>query len=164
MRRPKTRALAAPTPLGGCLLFGFFTVFAVGGLFAFYFTVVQPGVDLVAARFWVAVPCSITSTSVKETVLSGSSNYWPDIRYSFQLDSKEYEGKRYNFSNGTGDLNAANDVLQRYPIGDEITCWVDPDDPSQSVIDRSPGWFLLVGLVPIAFIAIGFGGLWFLSR
>ncbi|MEM9597289.1 MAG: DUF3592 domain-containing protein, partial [Acidobacteriota bacterium] len=113
---------------------------------------------------WVELPCSITSTSIKETVGPDGSTYWPDIRYSFQLDGSEYEGKRYSFRNATGDSRAANEVLQRYPVGDEITCWVDPDNPSQSVIDRSPGWFLLLGLAPIPIIAIGFGGLWFMSR
>jgi len=145
----------------GCLVI-FFLVFAIAGGAMFYFLTLKPILLLVDAQSWTAVGCVIDSSEVAVSSSSDGDTYRVDIRYNYVVDGLTYYGDRYDFSVGSSSgYDRKARIVDQYPPGSETTCYVDPDDPNRSVIDRSPGLYLLWGLFPIPFLAVGVGGLLF---
>ncbi len=148
---------------GGCLLAGFFGVFAAAGGAAFYFLTWRPIAGLVAAQGWVETECAITSSRVDESRSSEGTTYRVDVRYTYEVDWQTYEGDRYDFSVGySSGYDGKARVVAAHPPGSETACYYDPEAPRRSVIDRSPGLYLLWGLFPLPFLAVGVGGLVYL--
>ncbi|MEM6330721.1 MAG: hypothetical protein AAF790_10775 [Planctomycetota bacterium] len=53
----------------------------------------------------------------------------------------------------------AQRLAERYRPGDQLTCWVDPADPSRVVLNRNAGWWpWLVLSIPISLVALGVYG------
>ncbi len=150
---------------GGWIAYGFFGIFAVAGLVTFYFLTWRPLTSILAARSWEETSCVIVSSDVAVNHGSDSTTYRVDIRYTYEAERGEtFHGDRYDFSIGSSsgyDAKAA--VVEAHPPGREVTCYVDPQDPSRAVINRSAGTFLLWGLFPLPFLAVGLGGLLFLA-
>ena len=149
---------------GGCLLVGFFAIFALAGGAMSYFMTLRPVANILAARGWNETECVITSSEVAVSSGSDGSTYRVDIHYTYEGDWGTYEGNRYDFSIGsTSGYSGKARIVEAHPPGSEVTCYVDPEDPTRSVINRSPGHFLWWGLFPIPFLAVGVGGLTFLA-
>ena len=148
---------------GGCLGYGFFGVFATVGSVACYFLTWGPIATLWEARSWEETTCVVLTSEV--AVSDDGDTYGVDVRYTYEDPSGEIRhGDRYDFNFGTSSgYEAKARVVQAHPPGSEVTCYVDPKDPSRAVIDRSPGLFLVWGLFPLPFLAVGLGGLLFLA-
>ena len=93
--------------------------------------------------------------------------------YRYTLDGKTYEGSRLGtlHISGTGDVDdfedRVSDMLfegraQKKPI----TVFVNPDEPSEAMVDREIRWGLALLLGPFAllFSWIGLGALWMMRR
>ena len=159
--KSKTSKVRQPG-FSGCLAFGFFGIFAAVGAGAFYFLAVKPIAGIVAARNWHETQCAILSSQVAESYSSDGSTYAVEITYEYEYDWKTYRGDRYDFSTGSSSGYASKaKVVEAHPPGAEVTCYVDPADPSRSVINRSPGHYLWWSLFPLPFLAVGVGGLIF---
>ena len=72
---------------------------------------------------------------------SGSSSLHPDIVYKYS-----YEGRTFlantTFVSGGGPAfqSGGAEFLAKHPVGQTAKCWINPSNPAQSVLDRSPGW------------------------
>ncbi len=161
-----TKSGTDETPSGrgaGCLAWGFCGVFGLVGLVAFWFLAVLPVLQIVDARSWEAVSCTILTSEVESHSGSDSTTYSVAITYEYEVGGQRITGDRYNFSSGSSSgYDGKAKVVGQYPPGFETLCFVDPEDPSASVLNRSPGWFLLWALFPIPFMLIGFGGMYFI--
>lgn len=78
------------------------------------------------------------------------------LAYSYQVDGVDYEGDR--IEPGTfGMISAANQraYADRFPVGSEVSVYVDPQDPQRAVLVR--GWsFVTTFLCAIsAFLGVG---------
>ena len=52
---------------------------------------------------------------------------------------------------------AMQDAVNRHPVGAEITCLVNPENPSESVISREIYFpMLIIGFIPLLFFTVGF--------
>jgi hypothetical protein len=143
----------------GCLAL-FFLVFFLAGAAALYFMVLRPARGLLASRSWVETPCVVQASRVGESSDSDGTTYRVEVEYTYSLQGREYRSSRYNFLDFySSGYDGKAEVVARYPPGTRTVCYVDPDDPSQAVIDRKLSWAWLVGLVPLLFIAVGGGGL-----
>lgn len=164
MPRVKKTSKVRQPKLGGCIAYGFFGIFAAAGLAAFYYLTWQPIAGIVEARGWDQTTCVITSSEVAVSHGSDSTTYRVDIRYTYEAEWGEtFQGDRYDFSTGSSSgYDGKARVVKAHPPGSEVDCWVSPEDPSQAVIDRSPGGYLWWGLFPLPFLAVGLGGLLFL--
>ena len=87
--------------------------------------------------------------------------YRIDISYKYEVDGREFQSYRYSFwagsSSGRKDKQA---VVDRFPPGTRAFCYVNPDDPTQAVIDRGLSievWMCL--LIGGLFGALGASGL-----
>ncbi|MBL8848196.1 MAG: DUF3592 domain-containing protein [Planctomycetaceae bacterium] len=149
--------------LGRGCLFIFFGLFAAAGGLMFWWMVFRPLSGVVLAQAWTETPCTIASSEVQVHNGDGSDTYSIDIQYDYTFADQTYHGDRYHFMNSgaSSGRTGKQAVIDRYPPGLETTCWVDPGDPSQSVINRGLTLDMLWGLFCLPFLAVGVGGLLF---
>lgn len=151
-----------PNPLqnAGCLI-GFFAVFLLAGLgFSAFFAV--PAWHVVQARSWTPVPCEILASRVETHPGKDNDTYSIEVRYRYEVGGRSYTSDRYTFLGGSSSgFEGKKRVVDRLPAGARTTCWVDPEDPSQAVLERGFTLAYLFGLLPLVFVAVGLGGMVF---
>jgi hypothetical protein len=145
----------------GCLI-PFFGLFFLVGAGMFYWMTVRPMLGILAARSWVETPCTIVSSEV-EVHRGDGDTYSIAIRYDYIFAGRQYHGDRYHFmgkfsSSGRAGKQAAVD---QYPAGAQAVCYVDPDDPSEAVLNRGLTADMWWGLFPLPFLLVGTFGLLF---
>jgi len=90
--------------------------------------------------------------------------YEAEVRYAYSVHGKEYEGDRITFFEGTTDhSDLAQEDLDRYPAGAEVTVHYKPDDPAESVLEPGAGPVLIAGIV-MALILLGLAAVVFYAR
>lgn len=136
----------------------FGSIFVVAGLWIGGAILVLPLVTYLASQNWVASDCTITSAEIKSHHGDGSTTYEAKFTYTYAVGNREYTGSRDRVQKISGKRSTARDRLKELPVGTKTTCWYDPSDPSESLLDRSfsigPA---LVGLLFITMFA-GMGG------
>ncbi len=70
-----------------------------------------------------------------------------DIGYQYQWQGKSYTGKRYCFWKAPSGAEM-HCLIRKFRPGTEINCFVDPDNPGESVISRE---------IPLSTVGIGLG-------
>lgn len=142
----------------------FFGIFFLVGLAALYFLGARPAMQVLAARDWIATPCTIERSRVVSHRSDDGVTYSIDILFRYEAGGETCRSDRYKFAGGASSGSAGKSaVVRRFPVGSEKTCYVDPDDPHKAVIERgfTPDmWFCLLGL---PFLGVGVWGM-FLRR
>lgn len=154
-------ARGKPFPLTTVLVvfFGIFLLVGAGFFVPFF---LLPALRVVEARSWQPVPCEIVSSGVREHAGEDGSTYSVEALYRYRLDGREYLADRYRFLGGSSSGHAAKAAaVARIPAGAEVTCYVNPNDPFDAVIERGFTGDYLFGLVPLVFVLVGGGGLGF---
>lgn len=161
---PNPSRSAPPEATGaqaGCLT-AFFSLFLLIGLGAFIAMVGLPALNILEARDWTATPCDIISSQVKSHSDSDGTTYSVDLSYRYQIKGREYQSNRYHFATGSSSgMEGKQAVVNRYPAGSRTVCYVNPQDPTDAVIERGFVTELLFGLIPLVFILIGAGGIFY---
>jgi hypothetical protein len=173
-RRSKTKS--AKSLPGGCLsLFGL--PFLGAGLFMswLYFSSYS---DWWRARSWEEAPCWIESAKLKTSRDSDSTTYQAQATYCYEFEGREYHGDRVTLHKGSDNLGdfhqTAHRELKQYVVrkakhaearGDgkdpkPFRCYVNPDQPGESVLYRDIRWQMLafLAIFALTFPAVG-GGL-----
>jgi hypothetical protein len=142
----------------GCLAL-FFSIFLAAGLVASYFTLWKPWSQWISARFWQATPCTVVSSQVASS--SDGDTYRVDITYTYVVEGAgEIRGSNYDFMKvSSSGYEGKAAIVARYPPGTQTTCWVNPKNATESVINRDFSWSYLLGLFPLVFVAVGGGGM-----
>lgn len=147
----------------GCMVL-FFLVFLVAGAALLWFLSIKPLMKVMAAQTWTPVPCMVIDSHVEESSDSDGTTYKAVVTSSYSYQGRDYHAARYDFTNflSSGyDGKAA--VVARYPVGTWAECYVNPEDPSEAVLSRSPSARYLVGLFGLLFMLPGlFGVIWVL--
>lgn len=143
----------------------FFSVFLLFGLGFLWMIVLRPALAVLGARSWEPVSCVVEHAEVVRHSSSDGATYSIGVRYRYRAGGAEHVGERYSFSFGSSSGRDWREErvaeLLREP---ERTCWVDPGDPSRAVLDRSTPQDLWFGLLPLVFVAVGGGGIFFTLR
>jgi hypothetical protein len=149
-------------PSLGCLA-AFFALFGLAGALTFWLLAVRPVLRAVEARSWVESPAEIVSSAVEaHSGSKGGSTYSVAIAFDYTFGARTYRGDHYDFETGSSSgRDAKQEVVDRFPAGAKTTCWVNPKNPVEAVIDRNLGWWILWGLFPLPFLGVGLGGLVF---
>ena len=107
------------------------------------------------------------------TMMFGGPTYEAQTRYRYQVAGKDYESTRVGLdalsnSDNIDDWHRqwVGRLQTAQAAGQRITVWVNPDDPSQSLIDRSVRWSLQIFRLPFALVFTGVGlvAAWFFLR
>lgn len=143
----------------GCFaqLFGFVfssMFFGVGSLFL-WMGAISPIYESMRAGGWQETPCTILSSKV-----AGNDSGRVEIRYSYEFDGVPLESDNFQLSNVNSGSRADKErLVAKYAIGTKHTCYVNPSQPSEAVIDRSFSWMSLgMGLFALPFVLIGLVG------
>lgn len=139
----------------------FFGVFLLAGGLFFYFFFVRMFLKVQDARHWPATPCVIVSNEVRSHSGSkGGTTYSVDILYQYEVDGRKHQSNRYDFMGGSSSGYAVKAaIVRRFPPGATATCYVNPRDPNDAVLERRFTPVMLVGLFPLVFFFVGAGGL-----
>ena len=138
----------------GCFAWPFAIMFLAAGLGMAYMITFQPLWGMVRSRDWVQTPCRILSSELKHN--DGSSQL--AVVFAYSVANQEHHSERYCFSQMSS--NTADGwkrrVIVDHPAGKQTICFVNPNDPTDAVIER--GWVpdMWWGLFPIPFVLIGF--------
>ena len=132
------------------------------GLFLLNCLAVAPLQRVRAARDWMAVPCTIVSSQMKERPHDDGVIGFAEIVYRYDVGKQQYVSHQLSFFDLFPE-DAVNVDANR--PGAQTTCFVDPSDPSEAVLQRG---VTATGrrqmFVPIPVLAIGLyflvGGCW----
>lgn len=143
----------------GCMA-AFFSVFLLAGLGFSYVVFVRPVAQVLAARNWRETPCVILSSRVRTHSGSDGATYSVQVLYSYVIDGMEYRSSRYSFMGGSSSgYESKAAVVRRYAPGTCTVCYVNPADPTDAVLVREFTGEMWLGLIPLAFVAVGAVGL-----
>lgn len=141
------------------IFFGIFFLFGAGFFVPFF---LLPALRVVEARSWQPVPCEIVTSGVRTHAGEDGSTYSVEALYRYRLGGREYVADRYQFLGGASSGRAAKAAaVERISAGAVTTCYVDPEDPFDAVIERGFTRDYLFGLLPLVFVLVGAGGLGF---
>ena len=138
----------------GCVT-AFLSVFAIMGL-VFLAFIAKAGWETVRAHIWTKTDCVIESSSIRDK--GGDVDF--SVRYTYRFGGRSYAGTRYS-AGMSPSMNAASAqrAVQRYEAGRPAHCYVNESAPAESTLERGSPWVLLLGLLPLVFVAIGVGGI-----
>lgn len=146
------------------ILYPFFTLFALAGTGILFALVVPMWKNRMAAKSWVEVPGEVIWSRVKSHKGDDSTTYSPHIFYRYNFEGKTYRSDRRSFANINGSDSKASSIVKNHPAGSAVTVFVDPRQPEESVLRRELGGSAWFSLFPLPFMAVGFGGLFWLLR
>ncbi len=88
-----------------------------------------------------------------------------EIRYEYDVEGRRYTGQGYDDPRGRGYAHSDYAVLgrlaARYPVGAACTAYVAPSDPHRAILAHPSLWIGLMIFVPLIFVAVGAGGIYF---
>ncbi|MEQ1862530.1 MAG: DUF3592 domain-containing protein [Chthoniobacteraceae bacterium] len=142
----------------------FFGIFAIVGGVLFYFLTLRTMKLYFDARSWPETPCTIVSSSVgsHRSTSNGktSTTYSVDIVYSYVVGRREYRSDRYGIMGGSSSGRAGKAaVVARHRPGTKAVCFVNPNDPTDALLNRELSGVMFIGLLPAVFLLIGVIGL-----
>jgi hypothetical protein len=145
----------------GCLIL-FALPFAGVGLFVGYLALSMLS-GWVQVLGWQEVPARIHAVELIEHVGDDSTSYSVEAQYEYRFRGDTYIGDRVSLTDSADNIGSFHeDVYQelaRYrDSGEPFRCFVNPDDPADSILYRDLRWGLL-GLMLV--FALVFGGVGF---
>ena len=153
---------ASPLKLGLAALF--MLPFVVLGLSLLLFGGAPTLVDWARSLQWQATPAMVESAATLwEPGQEGAAAYGVEARFRYTAAGQEYRGQRASLHTGNGNaslyyqqLGARLEAAQR--TGTPVTVWVNPAQPTESIVDRSLRPGLLALQLGLALAFGGFGG------
>lgn len=130
---------------------------AVGGSLS-VFLLVLPATRLLSATTWTERPATIKASTVRSWSTDDGTSYGADVLYEYEIDGRNWiSNRRSFFPMGSSGYEGSKAIVDRYPEGGSTTCFVDSNDPTRSVLDRSFRVEYLIGLFPLVFLLAGVG-------
>jgi hypothetical protein len=145
MPRIKSISSNASGRPGGCataFVVVFLGVFVVVGSATGFFMSARPLSQVYAARSWTPAECEVVSSRV----VHSDDTARPDIVYRYTIGGREYTSNRYNFLPGSSSDSNVPVAVANHPPGKKFECYVDPADPSNAVINRTPTLWYFMGV------------------
>ncbi len=144
--------------LGRKIGLGIGLIFAVvGGVLTLYL-LVAPGLRLAEATSWTETPATIAAATVRSWSTDDGTSFRADILYEYSAGGRLWlSNQRSFFPMSSSDYADAHAEVDRYPVSSSTVCFIDPDDPSRSILDRAFRPVYLVGLFPLIFLLAGLG-------
>lgn len=128
--------------LGGTII-----AFLCGGLFALvlgglgvYLIIHSQRSKTKAAQSqsWPLVKGVISETSISTQEHNEVLRYVPNVRYTYEVDGKLYQGKQITFGSGVefGSRQKAAEYLAQYPVDAEVSVYYNPEKPAEAVLQQ----------------------------
>ena len=145
----------------------FFGIFFAVGIGVFYAMFLRPMMKIEQAKGWPEVPCEVISSRVQSHEGDDSTTYSVDILFEYTVpgETKPRTSNRYSFFTGSSSGYESKDaIVKAHPKDKKTVCYVNPDDPIEAVLERGYTTDMWFGLIPLVFVAVGAGGMFFTVR
>lgn len=150
----------SPLQAKGCGVL-FFGVFFLAGLGIFIPFFGMPMYQVWSSRGWTEVPCTVERSEVESHPGDDSTTYSIEVLYTYRLGARSYRSDRYSFAIGSdGNYSRKQEIVDSLPPGTRTVCWVNPNDPFDSVLSRKLGHYWWFAFLPLIFVAVGLGGIY----
>ncbi len=135
----------------------FFGLFLLVGLMVTWAALRQTARDLSTWR-WVETPAEVIAASVAEDPAHG--RYAADVAYRYLADGRAHVLRtRRLHDGGSASYASAQRASDAYASGSRTVCYVNPQNPDEAVLERTPPLGALLVLFPMLFVAVGAGGI-----
>ncbi len=132
---------------------------AIGGLIAL--AVAVDWLRGVATYAWEESTCTVEWSSVADR--PELEKYELQVSYRYYFRGEQFTGDAYRHGyGGSGSVSETNRLAARYAAGQSVPCWVDPDEPWNAYLRRANLWRGLWIFVPLLFVALPLGVLYWL--
>lgn len=85
----------------------------------------------------------ITESRIYHTGVRGGWSF--SITYEYVVDGEKYDSDRVHFGyQASSDISYAQGFVNKYPVGETVSVYYDPDDLSQAVLEPEIKWFGLL--------------------
>lgn len=160
------RADSGPkTPLGfGSKMiatFFFLFFFAMGSVFVWL--VAREAMAGLRTWSWQRTECEIIRSGVRETDQRGhkTGNFYLDIQYRYNFGGRFFTSERHTLKAVSfSDYGKAQRLAEASATGAKKTCYVNPSEPGQAVLERGSLVFPFLVLFPLIFVGIGAIGIY----
>jgi|GEM_PF-1600562 len=118
-------------------------------------TGVLPIRDSIRSRDWVPTPATIElSRTIVSRSSKGGRSYHPEVLYRYLWKGATHRSSRIGVAEKRSESGTRRFVAD-HPVGAATTCLVNPDDPTEAVLERSLSWWMLLALAFCAFPVLG---------
>lgn len=111
-------------------------------------------------RRWTPVPAVMTASSISISRPTPSANreYRVNLRYRYTWEGREMVGTHLKRLDApTVHEERALEKVTEYPVGREVTCYVNPADPAQAILRHDTRAALYSIWFPLLFVVGGLG-------
>ena len=140
--------------------FGIVLVFGGVGVYALYQT--NRGRRLAdESRGWASTFGTIVESRLGQSTNFGQDgptvSYYPIIKYEYSIGGQPFTGEKITFglTETTARSAKAEQVLDTYPVDKQVTVYYDPNNPSDTVLERRAGGGAAGWVVGIVFLVAG---------
>lgn len=150
----------------GSLLFGtlFLGAFAAGGIF-FFVMLGQELWKIVDSYQWENVIGEVVSGGVRTDNSSDENPYRATITYRYEWKGQSHTSSFYQHGySGSSSYTDAQRLVDRYVPGSAVTIYINPRNPSQSALKHGSLFMAPFLLIPVVFMLVGFGGIFWLWK
>lgn len=113
------------------------------------------GLNIFKTQTWEQTSCTIDHVALG----SGKRHKKVAIQYHYTFNDKHYMGDRYDLADQTFSKSDIYDFMNAYQIGSVKSCYVNADNPSQSVINNSVDSHLSSRILNFVLLLLFFLGL-----
>jgi hypothetical protein len=161
----RAKSTSIPTQQGPFIAMAVFGIFLVVGATVLVVVGLPTLRDWLAARSWVPVEATVVNSRVRAHRGDDSATYSVQVVYDYRVGDRTYRSSRDGLISGSSSGREGKEerVRQLRP-GTKVTAYVDPNEPTNAMLDRSGWWLLLSVGLPGLFALIGAGGLWHAIR
>jgi hypothetical protein len=113
--------------------------------------------ETIRARRWVEVPCTVVLSKINRA--ENGRLFW-NVLYDYEFAGASYQGQRFeilpHLTDHWGDIAA---LVDQYPKGKQIICYVDPSNPANAVLSRRVRPMVWLLVAPALMVLAGLAGL-----
>ena len=118
---------------------------------------------------WDQADCTVLESGVVE--VGSDPDYALSVKYAYAagpisaVEAAQRTGTAYAPGyKGDGDYAEAQRLALKYAPGTRTVCYVNPANPDDAVLVRGGLWVLAMLPIPLLFLAVGVGGMWYTWR
>jgi hypothetical protein len=102
---------------------------------------------------------TITHSQVVQHRGNDGTTYGFEVRYSYEVDGRSYEGTRYRYGSwNSSDRDLADDAARRFPVGATVSVFHHPETPADAVLltgVQGHDLFMLLFMSPFNLVMFG---------
>jgi hypothetical protein len=122
-----------------------------------------PLVRGLASRGWKPASCVVVSSEVHpdRPARLSPTTFWPNIVFRYEMDGVRYQANTHNASFvGSPWYYGPRGIARRFATGLSTTCFVNPANPGEAVLERTPSGTQWFGLFPLSVSLLGIYAAW----